>query len=81
MNWQTTKEVKALIKAANGPTELGRRMGFSRQRVSNWCVAGRIPEMVVKAYAPLFKRIMARAAVVSEGQRKLAVFANAKRKA
>ena len=65
MNWQTPDEVKALIEAAGGPTELARRMGFDkhtgRQRVAMWKMSGRIPEMVVKAYRPMFKRIMARA--------------------
>ena len=65
MNFDTPDEVKALIEAAGGPADLARRMGFDkhtgRQRVSMWKMAGRVPEMVVKAYRPLFKRIMARA--------------------
>ena len=64
-NFQTQDEVRALVKAAGGPSELARRMGFDkrggRQRVGNWQAAGRIPEMTVKAYGVLFKRILKRA--------------------
>jgi hypothetical protein len=63
MDYKTRQEVDALIDAAGGPTELARRMGFDkrsgRQRVSNWREAG-IPPMVVKAYKPFFKRLMAK---------------------
>jgi hypothetical protein len=66
MDFQTPDEVKALIDAAGGPTELARRMGFAketgRQRVAMWKMAGRIPPMVVRAYRPFFRRIMSRAA-------------------
>jgi len=66
MDYQTLDEVTALIEAAGGPSELARRMGFDkhsgRQRVFNWKASGKIPAMVTKAYAPLFKRIMSRAA-------------------
>lgn len=65
-DFQTPEEVKALIDAAGGPTELARQMGFDkhtgRQRCANWKMNGRIPPMVVLAFRPFFKRIMARAA-------------------
>ena len=65
MDFQTPDEVKALIDAAGGPTELARRMGFAkatgRQRVAMWKMAGKIPAMVVRAYRPFFKRIIAKA--------------------
>ena len=64
MEFTTRAEIDALIEAAGGPTELARRMGFDRrngrQRVSNWRHTG-IPEMVVKAYKPFFKRLLAKA--------------------
>ena len=64
MDFQTRKQVEALVDAAGGSAELARRMGFDknsgRQRVNNWRSSGKIPEMVVKAYMPFFKRIMAR---------------------
>jgi hypothetical protein len=64
MEFKTRQEVDALIDAAGGPTELARRLGFDkhtgRQRCSNWRASG-IPPMVVRAYMPLFKRIMSRA--------------------
>ena len=65
MEFRTRQEVDALIEAVGGPTELARRLGFDkhtgRQRVSMWRNNG-VPPMVVRAYKPLFKRIMARAA-------------------
>ena len=65
MDFQTAEQVAALIDAAGGPTALAKRMGFDkhtgRQRVGMWKSAGKIPPMVVKAYRPLLKRIMARA--------------------
>ena len=66
MDFQHHDEVKALIEAAGGPSELARRMGFDkqsgRQRVANWKMNGKIPPMVVRAYLPMFKRIIRRAA-------------------
>lgn len=59
--WQTMDEVRALIKAAEGPSALARKMGFSRQRVANWLVKGRVPAMVVKGFRPLFRRVLAKA--------------------
>ena len=65
MDYQTPEEVIALIEAAGGTAELGKRMGFrpetARQRVSNWRASGKIPEMVVRAYSHLFRKIMAKA--------------------
>ena len=65
MDFQTREQVIELIEAAGGPAELGKRMGFrpetARQRVSNWRGSGKIPDMVVRAYLPLFKKIIARA--------------------
>lgn len=65
MEFQTPHEVEALIEAAGGPAALARRMGFAkesgRQRVNNWRSAGKIPLMVVRAYKPFFKRVLARA--------------------
>ena len=64
-DFQTQDEVLALVKAAGGPSELARRMGFDkrvgRQRVGNWQASGAIPPMVAKAYARLFKTILKRA--------------------
>ena len=68
-DFQTLKEVNELVEAAGGPSALARRMGFDkasgRQRVNNWRMNGRIPEMVVRAYKPFFRRIMARAEKVA----------------
>ena len=65
MDFQTPDEVKALIEAAGGPTELARRMGFDkhtgRQRVGMWKMNGKIPPMVVRAFKPFFRRIKAKA--------------------
>jgi hypothetical protein len=70
MDFSTPAEVKALIEAAGGPTELARRMGFDkqsgRQRVANWRMNGRIPPMVVMAYEALFKKIMRRVEKAAE---------------
>lgn len=70
MEFQTPDEVRALIEAAGGQSELARRMGFDkmtgRQRVQAWKSAGKVPPMVVRAYKPMFKRIMARAAKQQE---------------
>ena len=66
MDYQTRDEVEALVQAAGGVSRLAERMGFDknggRQRAQNWVKNGKIPSMVCKAYAPLFKRIMSRAA-------------------
>jgi len=66
MDFQTHAEVAALIAAAGGQTELARRLGFDkntgRQRVNAWKSNGKVPPMVVRAYKPMFKRIMTRAA-------------------
>ena len=66
MEFDTRDQVDALLRAAEGPQNLARRMSsrtatFSLQRVCNWRRYGRIPPMIVKAYRPLFNRIMARA--------------------
>jgi hypothetical protein len=46
-------------------------MGFDReggrQRVANWTAIGRIPVMVVRAYRPLFRKIMRKAAAQAAG--------------
>ena len=65
MDFQTRREVELLVEAAGGPSELGRRMGMTRQRIQNWRMAGRIPEMVARAFGPMFKRIMAKAKVTT----------------
>ena len=60
MNFDTRGEVTMLVAAAGGPSELARRMGFaSRQRIANWVSKGYIPAMVVRAYRPMFRRILA----------------------
>ena len=65
VDFQVPHEVEALIAAAGGPSALAKQLGFAkesgRQRVSNWRANGRIPAMVVMAYRPFFKRLMARA--------------------
>lgn len=64
--FQTPDEVTELVAASGdpgSPATLARRLGskFSRQRVANWVTFGKIPEMVVRAYLPTFRRILKRA--------------------
>lgn len=73
-DFQTLDQVKTLIDAAGGPSALATMMGFDReggrQRVANWTANGRIPVMVVRAYRPLFRKIMRKAAAQAAGVEK-----------
>lgn len=62
----TSDDVAAVIDAAGGAKALAIRMGWEPKkgyaRVRRWKCEGHIPPMVVKAYAPMFKRLLAKAA-------------------
>jgi hypothetical protein len=60
VDFETPEEVAELFNAAGGTNALAKRIGFSRQRLHNWLVNGKIPPMVVRGYKQLFRRILER---------------------
>lgn len=63
MDFNTPEQVEALFDAARGAYRLSKMMRYSVQRVTRWRRLKHIPDVVVKAHLPLFKRIMVSAEV------------------
>jgi hypothetical protein len=61
----TDIDIRKVIVGAGGPRELANMLGFDTfkgyGRVRQWKHSGRAPDMVVLAYAKLFRKLQAKA--------------------